>query len=181
MGTRWRELDLDGGGLQSASARLARILRRRPVAYALLALFPLGAHRFYLADVRGGVAYTVATLAAIGTALAGYPLAALAIAGCEALAAVADGMRTEGLLAALNKRLRMEVHFSQGAGAPPGFRGHYTDDTLDEYLRAKDAEVPGHARPAAGPPASGRRTPSFAEQEQLLREIARRKGAPPRP
>jgi TM2 domain-containing membrane protein YozV len=36
---------------------LAREMKRRPVAYALLALFPLGLHRFYLAERVGGLAY----------------------------------------------------------------------------------------------------------------------------
>ena len=43
-------MDLAGGGLQSANLRLARLLKRRRIAYALLILFPLGAHRLYLED-----------------------------------------------------------------------------------------------------------------------------------
>lgn len=40
MGDAWKNLDLAGGGLQSANLRLAALLRKRSVACALLALFP---------------------------------------------------------------------------------------------------------------------------------------------
>ena len=48
-------MDLAGGGLQSANLRLARLLKRRRIAYALLILFPFGAHRLYLEDRRGAL------------------------------------------------------------------------------------------------------------------------------
>ncbi len=124
MGTRWRELDFEGGGLQSANARLVPLLRRRPAAYALHALFPLGAHRFYLHDRPGGLAFLAATLAAGGAALAGFPLTAVGIVCGEALVALAGLLRVEARLAAVNKRLRMDAWFSQGTGAPPGRLRH---------------------------------------------------------
>jgi hypothetical protein len=178
MSGRWRELDLEGGGLQSANARLVRLLRKRFVAYALVVLFPLGVHRFYLHDRRGGLAYAGATLAAAAAAGAGYWLIAAGIVCAQALVALADALRIEARLAAVNKRLRMQVYLSQGAGAPPGFRGHHTDEAFEDYLRVKEAEVPGHAPAGQTPPAPGARAPSFAEQERLLRELARRKNDP---
>ena len=57
MNTKWREFDLDGGGLQTANLRLARMLRRRSTAYGLLLVFPLGAHRWYLGEPRSALLY----------------------------------------------------------------------------------------------------------------------------
>jgi hypothetical protein len=159
MGETWKERDLGGGGLQQANLRLARLLRRRAVVCALLAAFPLGLHRDYLRDRRGAWLFRLGTVACLVAVAAN----ALVFAGLIALgiiaAAAIDLARIDALVAAVNKRLRMEVYLGTTAGAPPGFRGHYTDDAPAATARN---EAPEGERPA-----------SFAEQEELLRQIAR--------
>jgi hypothetical protein len=167
MSDAWRKIDLGGGGLQSANLRLAALLRKRGTAGALLCLFPLGLHRDYLGDRRGAWTYRTATVFAAAALLLGQGLAALALFAVQAAFAVRDLLRLDGMVAAVNKRLRMQVYLGQTDGAPAGFRGHYTDEPA----------ASGHD-PAEGPPLPaapfqpGRRAPSFDEQEKLLRELA---------
>ena len=161
MSGGWKELDLDGGGLQQANLRLARLLKRRRLAYALLALFPLGFHRDYLEDRRGGWSYRLGSVICIGAAVWVGPAAAGAVALALAAAAVMDLMRVESRLASINKRLRIEVYLGQTAGAPANFRGRHFDAPTDP---------PVGSDPAA--PRTDERTQSFAEQEEALRQIA---------
>jgi hypothetical protein len=149
----WRGLDLRGGGLQAANIRLAQALKRRPRAYSLLAAFPLGLHRVYLDDPRGAWLYRVASAIALALIMLDWRLAA-PVACLIAAALVHDFFWIERRIVALNKGIRTRVYLSQTAGAPRGFKGQYTDD--DEAARAP-------------------RSPSFAEQEQLLRELAKRR------
>jgi hypothetical protein len=155
MAGAWRDLDLNGGGLQAANREISRRLRRRPAAYALACLYPLGLHRDYLGDRRGAWLYRLATgLTAIGAWL--HP-AALAIgAGAVTLAAIVDLARMESRIAAANKRIRMAVYLGQTDGAPAGFAG-------------RDFEAKSAAEsPRAEPGASG--------EAMLLRDIAALKG-----
>ncbi|MGA0025088.1 MAG: hypothetical protein ACO3F9_10625, partial [Burkholderiales bacterium] len=69
-----------------------------------------------------------------------------------------DVVTLEDRIVACNKRLRMATYLSQGATAPPGFRGRYP------------------ANGGAAGTAGGQRIPTLAEQEALLYEIAARKG-----
>jgi hypothetical protein len=172
MGKAWTKLDLEGGGLQSANLRLAALLRKRVTAYALLALFPLGLHRDYLQDRRGAWLYRAGSLFCIAAWLLHQPAVSGLFFAIMAAAALHDLFRMEDRLARLNKQLRMQIYITQTEGAPPGFKGHYRDDALDEYLQIKDQEHAGGEPQAA--PAHGRpsRVPSFAEQEKLLRELA---------
>lgn len=156
----WQRIDLAGGGVQSANLALARRLKRRGRAYALLALFPLGLHRAYLEEPRGAWGLRALALLAAAAWLAGRPLLAAVPAAAAALWALHDLRWIEGRIAAVNKRLRMEVYLAPREGPPAGWRGRYSDD---------------EAAGAAGP----RRAPSFAEQEALLRELAKRKDRPP--
>lgn len=160
MNPKWRELDLNGGGLQAANLRLAGTLRRRRTAYALMLAFPLGAHRWYLGEVRSAAWFPALTAAAIGGWLAGS--AALALAALAALVALLgwDLYTLEDRITAVNKRLRMAVYLSQGTGAPAGFQGRFGNGT------------------AAADPAQ-RRVPTLAEQEALLRDVAARRNRTP--
>lgn len=176
MSRRWRTLDLEGGGLQSANLKLARLLKRRSAAYAAWLLFPVGGHAWYLRDRRRALVY----LAVSAIALTAYallpPLTALAPAAALMALALFDLYWIDKRLVQLNKALRMAVYLGQGAAAPPGFAGRYTDDaSLADYLKEKEQERGGHQPAAVGrPQGSRRRAPSFAEQEAMLREIARR-------
>jgi hypothetical protein len=151
----WRGLDLGGGGLQAANIRLAQALKRRARAYGLLAAFPLGLHRAYLDDRRGAWAYRIASLAAAGAALVDWRVAAL-VALALLGAAAFDLYWIDRRVTALNKAIRKRVYLSQTAGPPPGFKGRAIDET------------------GAAPP----RAPSFAEQERLLRALARENRTP---
>jgi len=106
MGKTWKKMDLAGGGLQQANLRIARELKRRPVAYALLALFPLGAHRWYLREPWGGAAFVALSAAAWFW----WP-AALASAGF----AVFDAWWIDRRVTVLNKRLRMQAYLGNAA------------------------------------------------------------------
>lgn len=157
----WKQVDLAGGGLQEANLRLARLLKKRRVAYALLLAFPLGLHRAYLEDRRGAALFCIGTLLtavnfATGATFLGWLLAAF-LAGW----ALFDLWWIEGALARVNKRLRIEVYMHQTRGAPPGYKGRFTDEPPETGSRDPSRET---------------RAPSFAEQEKQLRgEAAQRR------
>jgi hypothetical protein len=79
--------------------------------------------------------------------------AGLAGALVLALAAGWDAFWIDRRVTLLNKTLRREAYLGHGAAPPAGYRGR-------------------------DPDAGASRAPSFAEQERLLRELARR-GRPP--
>lgn len=179
MSEAWKQLDLEGGGLQAANVRLAGLLKRRTTAYRLLAAFPLGLHRAYLEESRGAWAYRLLTLAAIGALALGFSYAALGIlVGLLAWCAY-DLTWIDTRVAQINKALRMQVYLKHGPGAPSGYRGRFSDDGMEDYRRQKEQERPGHPPPDA-PPSGGERSraPSFAEQEAKLRELAKRRKPP---
>ncbi|MEJ2479681.1 MAG: TM2 domain-containing protein [Acidihalobacter sp.] len=186
MKKAWKQLDLGGEGLQTLNAQYTRHMRRLPLAYAAMLLFPLGAHRWYLREPYGALAYLALTLAAItGAFTLGTPgFAVPAIAGL--LFAAFDLLWVERRVLALNKSLRMRQFMRPGAAPPENYRGRYADadDELEDYVHIKERERAGH-QPAASDnqeaPNRRPRTPSFSEQEALLRELARSdKGRKPR-
>jgi hypothetical protein len=176
MSRSWKKLDLRGAGLQALNLHLAQHLKRRRTAYLLWLLFPLGAHRVYLEERIGSVVYPALTAIALmlwlafGSALALVPLAA-------ALAfALYDLYWIDRRLTAINKQIRMELYLQGGNAPPPGYRGRYPEeDPLEDYLRVKERERPGLQPPDGEPKPPPRRVPSLAEQEALLREMARRR------
>lgn len=153
MSRAWRKLDLAGGGLQEANRELARRLRRRAAAYFLWLLFPLGAHRFYLAEPLGGFAYVAASVALAAFLALGWGMASIAVSVATVSLALFDLWWIDRRLTRLNKRLRMQAYLRPGPGAPPGFKGRLTD-RADERVSAPS---------------------SFSEQERLLTEIERAK------
>lgn len=159
-------MDLEGGGLQSTSLRLARVLRHRRRAYALWLAFPLGLHRDYLAARKSAWAWRLATLVTAATiAVWSDPRVAAAAAAVMLAFAVYDLFWIDRRVTALNKALRKDVYLSKTApGAPSGFRGRFTDEP---------------APPAADQDAVRPRILSFAEQERVLREIAARRRKDP--
>ena len=119
MSKAWKRIDLDGGGLQQANVRLARTLRKRPVAYAWLLLFPAGAHRWYLREPFGAIAYLALTVAAAFW----WP------AGAAGLAFAAfDLWWIDRRVTAINKRLRMQAFLRDAPGPPKGFAGRFAKD-----------------------------------------------------
>lgn len=180
MPEAWKGLDLGGEGLQSLNLRLSREMRRRPLAYALALGFPLGLHRLYLKSPAGAALYWVLSTAAVaawlwlgGAWAAGAALAELALLAF-------DLVWIDRRVVAYNKALRMRRYLRAGARPPAGYRGRYTEqDELADYLREKAGERAGHQpvdfKALEGAPRDARRPPSFAEQEAMLRELARAK------
>jgi|GEM_PF-519387 len=173
----WQSIDLEGGGLQSVNQRLSTALRRRTPAYLLWLAFALGAHRWYLHSPRAALGYLALSVLALALWATGFgPWAAAPLLGA-AIWALADLFWIERRIVALNKELRMRIYLGAGAHAPPGYRGRYTDEnTIDDYVKEKEGERAG-VQPVGrdSQSASTSRAPSFAEQEAMLRELAKRK------
>jgi hypothetical protein len=173
LGEAWKEVDLGGGGLQSANITLARLLKRRGTAYALLALFPLGLHRDYLEHSRMGWLYRGLSGAAIAVLLFGAPWAALGIVAASAVLALHDIRWIDDRVATLNKALRVKVYLAKGSGAPRGYKGRDPENPPQSGQRTNHPESD---LPLPKDPGDHRGSdPSFAEQEALLRKLARQK------
>ena len=155
MDSSWKQRNLGGGGLQSANIRLARLLKRRRTAYALLLLFPVGAHRFYLEDRRGALLYCLGSAAAAVSLVAGAAPVGWALGALLTGAALLDIAWVEKAVVRINKRLRIEVYMSHTAGAPAGYQGRFVDDATGAAEAAREA-----------------RAASFSEQERQLRDGA---------
>ena len=119
MSKAWKHLDLGGGGLQQANLQLARSMRRRPVAYAWLLLFPLGAHRWYLREPIGAAAYP-----ALSALAAFWWPAAIAMPAFAAF----DLWWIDRRVTALNKRIRMQAFLRDAPGPPEGFAERFAKD-----------------------------------------------------
>ena len=178
MSRAWQKFDFKGGGLQTANLLLARALKKRYFAYILWVLFPVGAHAAYLRAPRRMLAYWLLTLLAVAAWLwlprhwFWIPI------GVEAVFALSDLRWIDRRLVGLNKEIRMAIYLRQTQGAPQGFKGHYTDeDGLADYTRLKEQERAGHSATPGEPGnnAPRRRLSSFAQQEALLRELAKKK------
>jgi hypothetical protein len=117
----WKRLDLDGAGLQRANLALARRLKRRGHAWALLAGAPLGLHRVYLDDRTGAWLWRAATAAAAAAAFWDVRVCG-AIVAAMGLAALHDAWWIDRRVTALNKRIRRAV-FLAGEAPPPGYAG----------------------------------------------------------
>ncbi|MFP4559894.1 MAG: hypothetical protein ACLFRB_05035 [Thiohalorhabdus sp.] len=126
MSKQWEAMDLKGGGLQQVQMAYKSVARTKPGAYLRWILFPLGVHRFYLLDRRGGLAYLGASLAALVVHVAaGFPWLWLV----PSVAALVDLFLIPGRLVRINKELRLQTMMSGARpGAPRGFKGHYTEE-----------------------------------------------------
>lgn len=177
MAKTWQKYDFGGGGLQTANLLLARRLRRPGVAYALWLAFPLGLYNWYLRAPWRGAGFLLAATATIALArLVSWPIAAM-LAGAMALLALYDLYWIDRRIVALNKAIRMEVYLGAGAAPPANYRGRYGDDDseLAAYIADKERERAGHgAANIARGETPTKRAPSFAAQEALLRELAKR-------
>jgi TM2 domain-containing membrane protein YozV len=118
MGPSWKTRDLGGGGLQSANLRLARSLKRRRVAYTLLALSCLGLHRLYLEDRRGALLWLLGAVATVlAVILIPWPWAWLALVAPGA-GLIHDAVWIDRRVTELNKRIRMAAWLGQDARPP---------------------------------------------------------------
>ena len=186
MSKAWKNLNLEGGGLQAVNAVLAANLRSRSKAYAAWLLFPAGLHRIYLGDTRGGALFMMLSATTIVTAFLvpgyGWLLPLLGLLGL----AVYDLFRMEQRVVDYNKALRMRLFLRKGQRPPTGYQGRYPEpraggdmaNDLEEYASLKERERAGHptkrdTEHAGGDVRSGSRVPSFNEQEALLRQLSR--------
>jgi TM2 domain-containing membrane protein YozV len=181
MSDAWKQLDLGGAGLQTVNARITSQMRRHRVAYPLAILFPLGAHRFYLGSVGGGLAYLALTAVALGLWFWAAAWMALIPLGLELAFLVFDLFWMDRYIVRFNKELRMAQFMRKGSKPPRNYRGRYTDETdLDGYLQEKEQERAGHQPvdfEALSEFGQKQHIPSLNEQEVMLRELARhRKG-----
>ena len=175
MSDAWKNLDLAGEGLQSANLKLVQKMKKRKYAIILLLFFPLGLHRDYLNNPWGAWLYRICSSLIILVFALGYRWPAYGLLAGMIAFALYDIRWIEDAVAAINKSLRMQVYKSGGASAmPANFRGRYTDESLDDYLQLKEKERGGHVAPGTDPALNSRsRAPSFAEQEAMLKELAK--------
>lgn len=165
MSEAWKDLDLEGQGLQSANIKLAGMLKNRTTAYLLMGLlFPLGQHRAYLDDRIGAWGYRVASLAAVALFSWDHMLYGGIVVLVIGAFVVHDIRWVDDRVAALNKALRVKVYMRQGQGAPKEFRGRFRDDDT-----GGPDDLPQDSSSHGSP------LPSFAEQEAMLRALAKRK------
>ncbi|MGA7799977.1 MAG: TM2 domain-containing protein [Gammaproteobacteria bacterium] len=181
MSDTWKKFDLEGAGLQSLNLHLARTLRKPRVAYLLWLLFPVGAHRAYLHERWGNLAYVVLTALTLSLGIALESAYWLIPAVAEGVFALFDLLWIDRRVVAINKQLRMSLYLGTKATPPSGYRGRYTDEEpeslLQEYVRTKEREKGGHQAAGGGrrdtESGTGKRIPSFADQERMLRELAK--------
>lgn len=178
MAKAWKVLDLEGGGLQTANLILARRMKKASWAYFLWLFFPLGLHCLYLASPRRAAIYwTLSLLPVIAAYFTATSLAAALALPVVGLA-LYDLYWIDRRRVQLNKQIRLDVYLRKGHAPPPGYRGRYTDDDADMsgYLAEKEKERGGHQPPSMQPtPDARKRAPSFAQQEAMLRELAKKK------
>lgn len=183
MSEAWKKIDLEGSGLQAANVKLAKLLKRRGTAYALLALFPLGLHRDYLRSPAGAWAYRAGLIGALLALWLGGTYVAIGLGVLLLGFALFDIRWLDNQIAAVNKQARLHVLRTTGTPPPAGYKGRYTDEapngpdvSIDEYVKIKEQERGGHTPfDKAGPEAQPKRAPSFAEQEAMLREMFKSK------
>lgn len=178
MSEAWKQIKLEGGGLQDVNLRMARLQKTRGMAYGLWLLFPLGAHRIYLGAPLSSLLYVVLTALSIILWLTVGPLAWIS-AAAEAAWAVFDLFWIDRRVTAINKALRVDLFMAAGAKPPPGYRGRYGEDVeelIADYAQIKERERSGHVKEAPREPhfQRGKRIPSIAEQEAMLRDMRKR-------
>lgn len=178
MRDAWKQLDLEGEGLQSLNLRYSRNMRRPRRAYALMLLFPFGLHRWYLKAPLGALAYPVLCALIPGLWWWQGEWMALVPALVLLLYLVWDLFWTPRRCVALNKTLRMHQFMRPGTRPPAGYRGRYVDETLEDYVQLKERERAGHpvAEPEASedhPAAEAQPPASFNQQEAMLQELIR--------
>ncbi len=178
MAKAWEKLDLEGGGLQSANLALKRALKKPVVAYALwLGLMPLAAHSLYLRAPGRAAAIWALDAAVVVCFLFNQPQFALGLLAILALVLLWDLRWIDRRIVAVNKSIRMALYLRPGAGAPKNFRGRYRDDDneIAQYTADKERERAGHQPTTSATAPPKKRAPSFAEQEAMLRELAKKR------
>ncbi len=174
MSEAWKQLDLEGDGLQALSLKLAQQLKQRKRANLLLLAFPFGLHRDYLEHPLGAWLYRVALILAITAYVLHRPCLGSILVVLMTAAALYDIRWIDDRVATLNKALRMAAYRNRPNRVPENFHGRYVDEGLDDYLKVKEQERGGHVLAGKDPAFnSNSRMPSFAQQEAMLKALAK--------
>lgn len=180
MKKAWKALNLDGDGVQSLNARYTRLMRRRPIAYLFLVLFPLGGHRWYLHEYRGAAAFLGLTCATVVSALWINHLIAVILGSLCLFFAIYDLFWIDRRVTIENKKIRMREFLQPGRQPPSNYKGRYPDYGLDDYLKEKEKEKAGHQKitPTHTKPSPADKSPhypSLNEQERMLKALTEQK------
>lgn len=181
MSKTWKKIDFGPGpGLQAMNAKLTQAMKSRTRAYLLWPLFPLGLHRFYLKEPRGGSVYLLLSLLAGTLSVVLSTAGALAPLLVSVLFALFDLLWIDGAVVRYNKHQRMAHYLKPGSQPPRDYKGRYTDESeLSDYLAQKGGERAGHQPVDMNALQNEEQTqskrPSFNEQEALLKEMFKHK------
>jgi len=126
MNEAWKNMDLEGEGLQTLSLKLSQQFKQRNRANKLLLLFPFGLHRIYLDDPKGAWLYRSGLLLALSAWLLHRPCIGIITIVIMTGFAVYDIRWIEDRIAYLNKQIRMAEWRNRPATAPKHYRGRYT-------------------------------------------------------
>ena len=169
MTQAWKNLDLEGGGVQTVNLHYVRLHKKTALAYLFCFGFFLGAHRFYLKSPGIGLIYLISSLViAAGWWFLDWSIYLLVL---ELPALGLDLFRIPERVTRINKELRLSLYQQANAAPPAGFAGRIMeqDDLLGEYTALKEDERAGVD--GFDSPAPGKRIPSFAEQEAMLQTL----------
>ena len=155
MKKTWQEHDLEGSGLQSINLNYLKYKKDTQKAYLLTAIFPLGIHQFYLGQAKKGSLYIILTLLLLAFANVS-PFISAIIGFIEVMMMFKDIKGMEETVSTYNKELKMKLSLQQDQKTPEDFKGKYTDNDNNES-------------------STQQKILSFAEQEALLKELARQK------
>lgn len=178
MSNAWKNIDLEGGGLQSVNLAMAKAQRNKKRAYLLWLLFPLGAHRLYLHSSKGAAVFWLLSLFLIISILVFGQQFVTLIAASMLFFAFYDLYWIDQQTTKLNKALRMHLYLNsdKSAAPPKDYRGRYTEDSediLNDYAAEKDQAKVSQRTEQNNAPKSGKKVLSFAEQEALLKEMSK--------
>ncbi|MDH3326025.1 MAG: TM2 domain-containing protein [Gammaproteobacteria bacterium] len=173
MSEYWKHQDLAGNGLQTINQQYSRLKRNTSTAFLLCALFPLGAHQFYLKAFNRGILFFFLTTSTI-IAFLFSPIIAGLLLLAEIVLLIIDIINMENQIVQFNKNLKMSLSLQSDITPPKDFRGRYTNDTpVDDYINIKNNEITAFETKKNQ---SGKsRVYSFSEQETLLKEMSNKK------
>jgi len=164
MSETWKNQEFEGSGLQSINVLYNAQRKNTSTGYFLAALFPLGAHQFYLNNTKIALLYIALSLICLMVFLFLTAITIPVIIVTFALVAF-DLTQMEKRVNAFNKNLKMNLSMQHSNKPPENYQGHYTDETpLADYIAVKNDEKP-----------KSNKILSFNEQERLLKEMQQQK------
>ena len=173
MSEYWKHQNLEGNGLQTINQQYARLSRNTKIAYILCLFFPFGLHQFYLKSFVRASLFLSLSMVAVGMYTTS-PLISSIFLLTEIILLAVDVFQIDKRVIDFNKNLKMNLSLQINSAAPKDFQGRYHDDSpIDDYLSLKNNEVT--AFETKENKTTKNRVYSFAEQEKLLKEMAKKK------